>query len=260
MRMGVQHLAFQRPYDGSGLLGFLAPRAIPGVEAVAGGAYRRPGEGVELRIGESGVVVQGTVPGLAGRARSLLDLDADAGPIGEALRRDPLLAGLVERRPGVRVPGAFDGFEVAVRAVLGQQVSVAGATTLAGRLVRALGGFPSPVRLAEADLAEVGLTRARAVALRALAGAVAAGRVRLEPAADPAALLELPGIGPWTAAYIGMRVFRDPDAIPLDDLGLRRALERLGAEARPAAVAARAERWRPYRAYGAMQLWLSLSS
>jgi AraC family transcriptional regulator of adaptative response / DNA-3-methyladenine glycosylase II len=171
-----------------------------------------------------------------------------------------MLAELVARQPGVRVPGAFDGFEVAVRAVLGQQVSVAGATTLAGRLIAAFGGFPSPAALADSNLQGVGLTRARAAALRALARAVAEGAVRLEPGADSAALLELPGIGPWTAAYIAMRAFRDPDAIPLSDLGLRRALERLGADTRPGVLAARAEGWRPYRAYAAMHLWTSLSA
>jgi AraC family transcriptional regulator of adaptative response / DNA-3-methyladenine glycosylase II len=258
------HLEFQPPLDAERLLGFLAPRALPGIEEVDARAYRRPREGVELRIEGSVVtVVQGRwaepVTGIAGRARSLLDLDADPDAVRRSLRGDPLLSGLVARHPGVRVPGAFDGFEVAVRAVLGQQVTVAGATTLAGRLVRTFGGFPSADTLAEADLAGVGLTRARAAALRSLGRAVADRVVRLEPGADVAALLEVPGIGPWTAAYVAMRALRDPDAIPLSDLGLRRALERLGVDARPAAVAARAERWRPYRAYAAMHLWGSLS-
>lgn len=257
--MDVQCLSFRPPLDKAQLLGFLAPRALPGIEEVTGNAYRRLREGIEARLGEDGVQVTGGRPGTPQRLRSLLDLDLDPAPVAETLRRDPLLAGLVRRRPGARVPGAFDGFEVAVRAVLGQQVSVLGATTLAGRLIRTCDGFPSPADLAEADLVGVGLTRARAEALRALARAVAAGRVRLEPGADPSALLEVPGIGPWTAAYIAMRALRDRDAIPLSDLGLRRALERLGADARPAAVAARAEGWRPYRAYAAMHLWASLS-
>jgi AraC family transcriptional regulator, regulatory protein of adaptative response / DNA-3-methyladenine glycosylase II len=264
-------LDFEPPLDAELLLGFLAPRALPGIEEVEGRAYRRPREGVELHIDEHAVTVFGSSPlegegarqdrwgGIVDRARSLLDLDADPDAIGRSLRGDPLLADLVARHPGVRVPGAFDGFEVAVRAVLGQQVSVAGATTLAGRLIRAYEGFPSAAALAEADLEGVGLTRARASALRALGRAVADGIVRLEPGADAAALLELPGIGPWTAAYVGMRALRDPDAIPLSDLGLRRALERLGVDTRPAAVAARAEGWRPYRAYAAMHLWTTLS-
>lgn len=257
--MDAQRLSFRPPLDRAQLLGFLAPRALPGIEEVTGNAYRRTREGMEARLGEGGVRVTGGLPGTPDRLRSLLDLDLDPGPVAQTLCRDPLLGGLVRRRPGVRVPGAFDGFEVAVRAVLGQQVSVPGATTLAGRLIRTWGGFPSPAELAEADLTGVGLTRARAEALRGLARAVAAGSVRLEPGADPAALLEIPGIGPWTAAYIAMRALRDRDAIPLSDLGLRRALERLGADARPAAVAAEAERWRPYRAYAAMHLWASLT-
>jgi AraC family transcriptional regulator of adaptative response / DNA-3-methyladenine glycosylase II len=252
-------LDFRPPLDAERLLGFLAPRALPGIEEVDGCAYRRPRDGVELRVEERAVTLVGGLDGTVDRARSLLDLDADPDAIGRSLRGDRLLADLVACHPGVRVPGAFDCFEVAVRAVLGQQVSVAGATTLAGRLIRAFAGFPSPADLAEADLEGVGLTRARASALRALGRAVADGVVRLEPGADGAALLELPGIGPWTAAYVAMRALRDPDAIPLSDLGLRRALERLGVDSRPAAVAARAEGWRPYRAYAAMHLWTTLS-
>jgi AraC family transcriptional regulator of adaptative response / DNA-3-methyladenine glycosylase II len=257
--VGATDLDFQPPFDARVLLGFLAPRALPGIEEIDGRTYRRPGDGVELRVEEHSITMLQAVPGLVDRARSLLDLDADPRAIGRVLRRDPLLAGLVTRHPGVRVPGAFDGFEVAVRAVLGQQVSVAGATTLAGRVIRACGGFLTAPALMEADLEGVGLTRARASALRALARAVAAGLVRLQPGADSASLLEVPGIGPWTAAYVAMRALRDPDAIPFSDLGLRRALERLGVDGRPAAVAARAEGWRPYRAYAAMHLWASLS-
>jgi AraC family transcriptional regulator of adaptative response / DNA-3-methyladenine glycosylase II len=252
-------LDFRPPLDAGRLLAFLASRALPGIEEIDGRSYRRPREGVELRADARSVTVLGRAPDVIQRARSLLDLDADPTAVGRVLRRDPLLADLVARRPGVRVPGAFDGFEVAVRAVLGQQVSVAGATTLAGRLIRVFGGFPSPTELADNHLGGVGLTRARALALRALGRAVADGAVRLEPGGDSAALLELPGIGPWTAAYVAMRALRDPDAIPLSDLGLRRALERLGVDARPAAVAARAEAWRPYRAYAAVHLWTSIS-
>ena len=251
-------LDFRPPFDSRPLLAFLAPRALPGVEEIDGRSYRRPADGVEVRVEERSVTLAQGPPEAVRRVRSLLDLDADPDAIGQTLCEDPLLADLVARHPGMRVPGAFDGFEVAVRAVLGQQVSVAGATTLAGRLIRACGGFPSAGALAEADLDGVGLTRARASALRALAAAVAGGVVSLEPGAESSALLELPGIGPWTAAYVAMRALRDADAIPLSDLGLRRALERFGVDARPAAVAARAERWRPYRAYAAMHLWVSL--
>ena len=251
-------LSFQPPFDVRRLFGFLGPRALPGIEEIDRRVYRRPREGVELRVDERSVTVIGPASDVLDRSRSLLDLDADTATIERVLGGDRLLAPLVARQPGLRVPGAFDGFEVAVRAVLGQQVSIAGATTLAGRLIGAFGGFPSPAALADSDLEGVGLTRARASALRALGRAVAEGDVRLQPGADSAALLELPGIGPWTAAYVGMRSLRDPDAIPLSDLGLRRALERLGADARPAAVATRAEGWRPYRAYAAMHLWASL--
>ena len=250
-------LDFRPPFDARLLLAFLRPRALPGVEEVDGCTYRRPREGVEVRVEGHAVTLERGAAGVVERARSLFDLDADPDRIGPALRGDPLLAGLVARSPGVRVPGAFDGFEVAVRAVLSQQVSVPGATTLAGRLIGAFGGFPSAAELADGDLSSVGLTRARASALRGLARAVADGAVRLVPGADAAALLELPGVGPWTVGYIAMRALRDPDAIPLSDLGLRRALERLGEDGRPAAVAARAERWRPYRAYAAMHLWMS---
>jgi len=173
------------------------------------------------------------------------------------------------------VPGAVDGFELAVRAILGQQVSVAGARTLAGRLVAALGEplpaprgalthtFPTPDRVAEADLSGLGLTGGRIVALQSLARAVATGSLTLDRGADwegtVARLRELPGIGPWTASYIAMRALGDPDACPVADLGLRRALERRGFAADPKAVAARAEAWRPWRAYATHHLWASLA-
>jgi len=163
-----------------------------------------------------------------------------------------------------------------VRAVLGQQVSVSGATTLAGRLVDRLGdplqhangglthAFPTADRLAAADLRGLGLTGARAATLRALSQAVAEGRLDLSAAADRertgAALLQLPGFGPWTVAYLAMRALRDPDAIPITDLGIRRALDRLGIAAAPRRRMARAERWRPWRAYAAMHLWSSLAT
>ncbi len=181
----------------------------------------------------------------------------------------------VLKRPGVRVPGAVDGFEMAVRAVLGQQVSVSGATTLAGRLVDAFGeplahadgglthAFPTAERIAAADLRGMGLTGARASTLQTLARAVAHGRIDVSPRADrertTAALLELPGFGPWTVAYIAMRALRDPDAIPITDLGIRRALDRLGIASTTTDRIARTQAWRPWRAYAAMHLWASLS-
>jgi len=173
------------------------------------------------------------------------------------------------------VPGAVDGFELAVRAILGQQVSVAGARTLAGRLVAALGEplaephgslthtFPTPERISRADLGGLGLTGGRIVALRALARAVSEGGVALDRGADwegtVSRLQELPGIGPWTAAYIAMRALGDPDACPVADLGLRRALERRGLAGDPKNVAARFDAWRPWRAYATHHLWASLA-
>jgi AraC family transcriptional regulator of adaptative response / DNA-3-methyladenine glycosylase II len=182
---------------------------------------------------------------------------------------------MVRARPGLRVPGAWDGFEVAVRAVLGQQVSVAGATTLAGRLARRFGErvspesvppahrgalthlFPTPDALAEAPVEAIGIPRARALAIRALAASVASGKLVLggyagldEAVAD---LTALPGIGPWTAHYVAMRALREPDALPASDLVLRLALG--GRSLTAAEVEARAERWRPWRAYAAMHLW-----
>jgi len=199
------------------------------------------------------------------RCRQLLDLDADASAIGAALAADDLLAPLVAARPGLRVPGTFDGFELAARAVLGQQVSVLAARTLAGRLADRLGTrletaegppsvlFPGPDEVADADLSGLGLTTARQATLRALAAAVAGGTLELDHGADPqetaARLAELPGVGPWTTSYILMRAVRDPDAFPAADLGLRRALERLGG------AAGRPDRWRPWRAYAAVHLW-----
>jgi AraC family transcriptional regulator of adaptative response / DNA-3-methyladenine glycosylase II len=199
------------------------------------------------------------------RCRQLLDLDADACAISAVLAADGLLAPLVAARPGLRVPGTYDGFELAVRAVLGQQVSVPAARTLAGRLAARFGTrlqmpddspsvlFPGPADLADADLSGLGLTGGRQATLRALGAAVAGGTLELDHGADPqqtaARLAELPGIGPWTISYILMRAVGDPDAFPASDLGLRRALERLGGST------AQADRWRPWRAYAAVHLW-----
>jgi len=196
--------------------------------------------------------------------RRLLDLDADPLSIDAVLAADPAMAPLVAERPGLRVPGAVDGFELAVRAVVGQQVSVAGARTLAGRLVTAFGtsledpdgalrtAFPTADQLAAADLAgpALGLTGARVRALRALAVEVAEGRLALDPGGDRALtraqLTALPGVGSWTAEYIAMRALADPDAWPDTDLVVRRRLAARGGDP---------ERWRPWRAYGALHLW-----
>ena len=277
-------LACREPFDGESLLGFLAARAIPGVEQVTDGRYARtirtssgagvielvpgpPGQGhVLLRVRLTGL---GGVGQVVSRCRQLFDLDADPAAIGSALASDRFLAPLVHARPGLRIPGAYDGFELAVRAVLGQQVSVSAGRTFAARLAARHGSplagpddgqpalptlrFPGPAQLADADLSGVGLTTSRQATLRALAGAMATRRLDLDPGTDPAEaaarLGELPGIGPWTVSYILMRAVRDPDAFPETDLGLRRAIERLGC---PPAYA---RRWRPWRAYAALHLW-----
>jgi AraC family transcriptional regulator, regulatory protein of adaptative response / DNA-3-methyladenine glycosylase II len=277
-------LAARPPLDAAGMLAFLRGRCVPGVEEVADGAYRRVALAaglpvrVTLRPRDTGVGFLLEAPAaaapalsdLVARARRLLDLDADPAAVDATLAPDPLLAPLVARRPGLRVPGAWDPFETAVRAVLGQQVSVAAATTLAGRVAARLGtpvaapdggllrAFPTPDAVAAGDLDGLGVTGARIRALRGLAAGVRDGAIRLDAAADPdatrAALLEVPGIGPWTADVIRMRAMRDPDAFPVGDLGLRRRLEAAGL-ADPAAALARAEAWRPWRAYAALHLW-----
>ncbi len=204
-------------------------------------------------------------------ARDLFDLDADPAAIARVLRRDPLLAPLVEAAPGRRQPGSADAAELAARAVLGQQVSLEAAITLAARLVAAYGEplerpvgsvthlFPSARALAGADPEHLAMPDARRRALLGLCAALAAGELVLDPGADREEarrrLLALPGIGPWTADYVMMRALGDADALPATDLGLRRALERLGEDASPAALLRRAEGWRPYRAYGAQYLW-----
>lgn len=269
-------------------LRFLAPRAIPGVEEVIEGAYRRTiryggAAGVlSTAAGRQGSVVELSVHGLDGGAlaaaepavRRMLDLDADIAAIDAALSADPVLAPLVAARPGLRAPGAYDGWELAVRAIVGQQVSVSAATTLAGRVVRAAGtplerpvgslthAFPLPGELAAAPLPGLGMPGRRVETLRVLGRAIGAGAVTLDGSVDAptthAALVALPGIGPWTAGYIAMRALGDPDAFPTGDIGLRRAAVRLGLPAEARALAQVAERWRPYRSYAAYHLWASL--
>ena len=272
-------LACREPFGAAGLLDFLQARAIPGVEQVSAGRYTRTvraaaGAGVIEQIpqpGQGQVLLRAQLDSLAGlgqvvyRARQLLDADADPVAIDAALAADPVIAPLVRARPGLRVPGSYDGFELAVRAVLGQQVSVAAARTFAARIAArhgtALAGyqpaelgalFPCAEQLAGADLSGLGLTTGRQRTLRSLAQAVASGRLNLDPGADPAEtaarLAELPGIGPWTISYIMLRS-SDPDAFPASDLGVRRAMARLGAP--PGHQA----HWRPWRAYAVLHLW-----
>jgi AraC family transcriptional regulator of adaptative response / DNA-3-methyladenine glycosylase II len=218
----------------------------------------------------------GDLAAAVSRCRRLLDLDADPVAVDDHLGADPLLGPLVREAPGTRVPGHVDGAELAVRAVLGQQVSVAGARTLAARLVRSHGErlaaadgglthlFPTPGALAAMDAAELAMPKARARALLGLARALDDGAIQLDGGADRSAteeaLLALPGIGPWTASYIALRALGDPDAFPSGDVGLRNALRRLGHGAEPVALASLAEGWRPWRAYAVIHLWRTLGT
>ena len=280
-------LVVRRPFDGAGLLAFLGARAVPGVEAVAGSRYRRTvhvagGPGVlDLDLGRGRAVATVDAPDPAGlaaglaMARRLTDADADARAIAAASASDPLLAGALRGRRGLRSPGTVDGGEVAIRALVGQQISVAGARTILGRLAEAHGEpagpgdpaltrcFPASAALAAVDSASLPMPRARGRALVALATAVADGRVALDPGADLAAaragLLGLPGIGPWTAGYVLMRALGDPDVLLEADLGVRRAIQAAGGDAAPAAIARRGAAWAPWRSYATHALWASLA-
>jgi AraC family transcriptional regulator of adaptative response / DNA-3-methyladenine glycosylase II len=255
------------PFDAAGLLRFLELRAVPGVESVEGPTYVR--RDAVLTIHEDRVVVaatdRATTGDVAERARRLLDLDADPVAIGEVLGADPVLARLVAANPGLRVPGAWDEFEIAVRAVVGQQVTLAAARTLLGRIVERCGGagFPTATALLDADLDGIGMPGARVRTLLAVAAAVDTGDVVLDGSAPiedaTAALLALPGIGPWTASYLAMRTLGDADAFPIGDVGLRNAATRLGLPTEPRALASHAERWRPWRSYAVLHLWRSLA-
>jgi AraC family transcriptional regulator, regulatory protein of adaptative response / DNA-3-methyladenine glycosylase II len=246
-------LPFRPPYNWKALMRFLAPRAIPGVEQVSDECYRRklPDGFVEVRpVPKTNyLVVQletaniRELGSLVERLRRLFDTDAPIADIEAYLASDPRLAQTVATNSGLRVPGAWDAFELSVRAILGQQVTVKGATTLAGRIVEKFGGFPTPQAMAEDDLSGIGLPAARTRSLRAVAEAFATRNIRF--AED---LQGLPGIGEWTAQYIAMRAFNEPDAFPSTDLGLIRAAGR--------EVQQQAEAWRPWRAYAAMHLWM----
>jgi AraC family transcriptional regulator of adaptative response / DNA-3-methyladenine glycosylase II len=283
-------LRYRPPYDWSAMLSFLRARAIPSIEAVSGEEYARTIEiggahGAIFARPSDGNALQVTVrfprlsalPMIIARLRRLFDLAADAHAIGAQLAEDPALAPLVAARPGLRVPGAWDGFELAVRAVLGQQIAVGAAVDLASRLVATHGEplapairgalalthvFPRAHRLAKTDLSTLGMPRRRAAALSSLAAAVATDpelfgtRRRLEETMSQ--LRALSGIGEWTAQYIAMRELREPDAFPAGDVGLVRAMAIVeGRRLNPRELLARAERWRPWRAYAAQHLWAS---
>ena len=283
-------LPFRRPFDANGMLHFLGGRAVAGVETFDGETYRRTlrlphGFGlVALSDGGDHVLCVLRLENLRDlgtavqRCRRLLDLDADPVAVADVLGADPLLGALVRRSPGRRVPGSVDGPELAFRAVLGQQVSVAGARTLAGRLVARCGEplpgtiaaegdepthlFPGPHSVAEAVLDGLGVPSARRESLQTLARVLAGGGIVLDPGSEreevERRLLELRGIGPWTASYVAMRALGDPDAFLPTDLGVRRAISRLGHSDDRRSVASIAERWRPWRAYATQHLWASL--
>jgi AraC family transcriptional regulator of adaptative response / DNA-3-methyladenine glycosylase II len=276
----VLRLPFRSPLCPDNLFGHLAATAVPGVEEICGDTYRRTlplthGPGiVELTPAVEHVTCHMRLSDLRdlttaiARCRWLLDLDADPVAIDELLCSDPALAALVASSAGRRVPRCVDGSELAVRAVLGQQVSTAAARTHAARLVAQCGEpvndpngglthlFPSPEALQDVHLA-MPATRRRTLA--ALVEALSSGRLSLDPGCDRAeamsVLAELPGFGPWTTQVIAMRALGDPDAFPAADLGVYRAAESLGLPASPVALSAHAERWRPWRAYAVQYLW-----
>lgn len=274
-------LSYRPPFDWATISGFLGARAIPGVEVVEGDCYRRviryegAAGAIELRHapGESCLRFRQWLPSdasasqIAERARRIFDLDADPARIAAQLRQSPLFSSYEE---GMRVPGAWDGFEISVRAVLGQQVSVAAARTLASRFAAAFGTpietpfpdlttiFPSPETItarAPEEITRLGILPKRVSTILEIARLVAEGSLHLGPAADPIATIEtlktIPGIGDWTAHYIAMRALAWSDAFPHSDLGVMKAL----GERNPKRVLAIGEAWRPWRAYAVMQLW-----
>ena len=277
-------LAYRPPFDWSAMMSFLGARAMKGVESVEDDIYRRT-----IRLGKHTgwitvrhalpkrvLLVELThsltpaLPALLGRLRHLFDLSARPDIIGAHLARDPLLAASVARNPGLRVPGAFDGFELVTRAILGQQISVKAATTLAGRFAGTFGEpidtphpglthlTPAPGRIRAAnpeELTALGITGARARSIVALAEEIETGRLTLDAGASPGPTIErltaLPGIGPWTAHYIAMRALRWPDAFPKEDIAVRNALGGVTA----AQAEAMSEAWRPWRSYATLHLW-----
>ena len=280
--VGARPLPHLRPIAMDVLLSFLHERAVAGLEEVREGAYAR-----SLRSA-SDPVVMSLVPdpdeplvelkvrgpdraddeAIVGAARTAFDLDADPVEIDAVLGRDLALAPLVARTPGIRVPGAVDPFELLMRAVFGQQISVAGARTQLGAFVQRFGVpldepvgaithvFPTPERVAQITPDELGMPRRRAETIRRLGELVASGELDLEDREGAlATLADVPGIGRWTLDYVAMRGFHDPNAFPATDLGVRRGFEALGLPAETKDILERAERWRPYRAYAVMHLW-----
>ncbi|HEY1561766.1 MAG TPA: AlkA N-terminal domain-containing protein [Caulobacteraceae bacterium] len=278
-------LGYRPPFDWSAILDFLSLRAIPGVEWVEDGVWRRTiamdGAAGEIEVAHEPERnrVRATIrfpalaalPRIIARIRQVFDLDADPEAINSALSRDPRMAPHVAARPGLRVPGAWDGFELAVRAILGQQITVTAATRLAGKIAERWGEpydghgltrvFPSAERLSEAAIG--GMPGSRAQSIVKLATAVSANPRLIERAEDVETsinrLCALPGVGEWTANYIAMRALRETDAFPAADIGLMRALETNGRRPRPSELDLISQSWRPWRAYAAMHLWTAPS-
>ena len=282
-------LPYRPPYDWAAMMQFLDARAIRGVEEVANDGYGRVIEisGATGTIHITNAADQGalnmivrfprleSLPTIIARIRRMFDLSSDPGAIASALSADPLLAPLVAARPGLRVPGGWDPFEIAVRAVLGQQITVAGGTQLASRLVAALGdpiepavdgsalkhAFPRPEAFSVRALANLGMTRTRATALAGIAAAAARDAHLFDPRRDlPEAverLRELPGVGEWTAQYIAMRGLGESDAFLAGDVALQRRFDLDGRRPTAAELLARAEHWRPWRAYAMLHLWMA---
>lgn len=286
-------LDYRPPMNWQALLRFLGTRAIPGVEDVADGDYLRTikmgeysgwikvehnhstgkSDTHSLKVSISDSLTPKLIPILA-KVRGVFDVRANVFEIESSLATDPLLSKTIKKHSGMRLPGAFSGFELLLRAILGQQISVKGATTLAGRFAQSFGekietpfsalayATPTAERLAEAKLSDIqaqGLPQKRAETIKLTAIAVSEGKLNLEPGADPKLsaenLIAIPGIGEWTADYVAMRALDWPDAFPSGDLGVKKALEL----SRKKEILARAEQWRPWRAYATMYLWLSLA-
>lgn len=281
-------LSYRHPFDWPALLAFFAARATPGVEQVHGDRYLRTIAVGDQRgiidVCDAGGTLSMKLHGIATtsliaivqRVRALFDLDAAISDVHRVLSLDPPLNAMLGRHPGIRVPGAWDGFELTVRAILGQQVSVKAATTLAGRVADRYGSridvavdgveplpdrlFPGPDKLKRARLETLGIIGSRAQTIRAVAKAASEKRLTFDAAQEPqafaAALQSIPGIGDWTAQYVAMRALKNPDAFPATDLGLLRAFDTKGEKRmKPAELLRHAEAWRPWRAYAALLIW-----
>ena len=274
-------MPYRPPYDWAAMVRFLGARATPGVERVDERGYQRSisiggyfgSIAVSQMTGADALTVDvaianpALVPPIVERVARMFDVDLDPVAVATCLSRDPLLKRVCVSHSGIRLPGAWDPFELAIRAILGQQISVKAATTMAGRVAARWGEaidvghevdrlFPSPSTLADAPLEEVGIIRARANTIRSLAQRVAARQLDFESAMVLDALMDVPGIGPWTAQYIAMRALRQVDAFPSGDLVLRRVAGNLTTRA----LDARSARWRPWRAYAVMLLWQRASA